>query len=72
MLGENGSIYLVVRIISVKLLTYLLGKKDFYKVIRRPKVTEIYGFQLQGTLNKSSSRRKPKFYVTRLKPPSRR
>jgi len=58
-------------IVPENLLKYLLGNKDFYKVIKRPKVTEIYGFQLQGTLNKSAVNKKPRFSVTRVKLPSR-
>lgn len=53
------------------LLSYLIGNKDFYKVIKRPKKTEIYGFNFYGTLNKSADKVKPNFKVTRLKLPSR-
>lgn len=53
------------------LLNYLLGNKDFYKVIKRPGKTEIYGFNLNGSLNKSAKKIKPAIKVTHLKLPSR-
>lgn len=62
---ENSSIA------SVNLLNYLIGNKDFYKVIKRAGKIEIYGFNLHGTLNKPSEKVKPKFKVNRLKLPSR-
>lgn len=58
-------------IASSNLLNYLIGNKDFYKVIKRSNKTEIYGFNLNGTLNKSSEKIKPKFKVNRLKLPTR-
>ncbi len=53
------------------LLKYLIGNKDFYKVIKRPNKTEIYGFHLHGTLNKPADKVKPKFKVNRVKLPTR-
>lgn len=58
-------------IVPSALLRYLIGGKDFYKVIKRPNKTEIYGFHLHGTLNKASKKIKPKFKVNRLKLPTR-
>ncbi len=58
-------------IVPAKLLNYLIGNKDFYKVIKRANKSEIYGFNLHGTLNKTASKIKPKFKVTKLKFPSR-
>jgi hypothetical protein len=58
-------------IVPSALLQYLIGNKDFYKVIKRPHKTEIYGFHLYGTLNKSAEKIKPKFKVNRLKLPTR-
>lgn len=57
--------------VPANLLSYLIGNKDFYKVIKRSSKTEIYGFNLYGTLNKSADKIKPKFKVTRLKLPTR-
>lgn len=53
------------------LLKYLIGNQDFYKVIKRPHKTEIYAFNLHGTLNKTAEKVKPKFKVNRLKLPTR-
>jgi hypothetical protein len=53
------------------LLRYLIGHKDFYKVIKRSNKTEIYAFNLYGTLNKAAEKVKPKFKVNRLKLPTR-
>jgi hypothetical protein len=58
-------------IVPSALLNYLIGNQDFYKVIKRPNKTEIYGFHLHGTLNKSAERVRPKFKVNRLKLPTR-
>lgn len=53
------------------LLRYLIGKKDFYKVIKRSGKTEIYGFHFNNTLNRSAEMVKPKFKVPKLKLPTR-
>ncbi|MFT3748822.1 MAG: HaeIII family restriction endonuclease [Agriterribacter sp.] len=58
-------------IVPQNLLRYLIGNNDFYKVIKRKNKTEIYGFHLYGTLNKSTSSRKATFKVPRLKLPTR-
>ncbi|MSU44963.1 HaeIII family restriction endonuclease [Candidatus Nomurabacteria bacterium] len=36
---------------SRNLVSYLVGNKDFYKVIKRKNVVEIYAYNLYGTLN---------------------
>lgn len=58
-------------IVPSKLLKYLIGNKDYYKVIKRNKKTEIYGFNFYGTLNKSINYLKPIFRVSQLKLPKR-
>lgn len=58
-------------LVPANLLKYLIGNKDFYKVIKRPNKTEIYGFHLYGTLNKSADKVKPKFKVNKVKLPTR-
>lgn len=58
-------------VVPSNLLSYLIGNKDFYKVIKRSGKTEIYGFNLYGTLNKSIEKLKPTFKVARLKLPTR-
>jgi hypothetical protein len=57
--------------VPASLLKYLIGNKDFYKVIKKGRKTEIYGFNLNGTLNSSSKNSKSIFKVNRLKLPSR-
>lgn len=42
--------------IASKLVTYLIGIKDFYKVIVRPEVVELQGFNLGGTLAVTKTR----------------
>lgn len=58
-------------IVPENLLKYLIGNKDFYKVIKQSNRTEVYGFNLQGTLNKSFEHIKPKSKVPKLKFPTR-
>ncbi len=51
--------------IPKKLVEYLLGKFDFYKIISMDKkrTTQIQTFNLRGTLNKASKTEKPKAIV---------
>lgn len=58
-------------IVPSRLLEYLLGNKDFYKVIKKTHKTEILGFNLHGTLNQSVGKTKPLHKVSKLKLPSR-
>jgi hypothetical protein len=51
------------------LVHYLVGNKDFYKVVKRPKFVEIQAFNLNGTMNLSSAVKKPYNKVARLKLP---
>lgn len=54
-----------------KLVSYLVGKNDFYKLIKSKNKLEIQAFNMYGTLNKAFEKIKPKATVTRLKLPSR-
>ena len=56
-----------------KLVEYLLGEFDFYKVISidSKKITQIQTYNLRGTLNKSSKREKPKTIIPIAKLPTR-
>jgi len=54
-----------------KLLLYLIGNNDFYKVIKKKNKIEINAFNLNGTLNKSFHKIKSSYSVNRLKMPSR-
>nr|WP_231624064.1 HaeIII family restriction endonuclease [Methanobrevibacter arboriphilus] len=60
-------------IIPSKMVEYLLGHFDFYKVIGidSKKVTEIQTFNLRGTLNKSSKQQKPEITIPTSNLPSR-
>lgn len=56
--------------IAQTLANYLIGNYDFYKVIRKARVVEIYGFNLHGTLGKQSKQTRSSSTITRLKLPS--
>jgi len=58
--------------IPQRLIQYLIGKKDFYKVITddRRRVTRVDGINLSGTLNRPSAGKRSVVNVARLKLPS--
>lgn len=58
-------------IVSQKLVEYLIGNKDFYKVIKSTKGVEIQAYNLHGTLNQSFKKVQPKAKATKLKLPDR-
>lgn len=58
-------------IVAERLIEYLIGNQDFYKVIKGSKKVEIQAYNLHGTLNLSFESVKPKFRVPRLKLPNR-
>ncbi|NLL07207.1 MAG: HaeIII family restriction endonuclease [Clostridiaceae bacterium] len=60
-------------IIPSRLLCYVLGKNDFYKVITydRRKATQVQCFNLYATLNKSSGVSRPLVNVPKLTMPTR-
>lgn len=55
-----------------KLLNYLLGRNDFYKVIKHTKerTTEVKPFNIYGTLGLSTKVQKEIYKITRLKMPT--
>lgn len=57
--------------VAGKLIEYLIGKQDFYKVIKGSKKVEIQAYNLHGTLNLGSKDVKPKAKIPRLKIPNR-
>ncbi len=59
--------------IPSKLLEYLLGRNDFYKVISRSdkRMTQIQAFSLHGTLNHSVNNIKPQQKIKQLRLPSK-
>lgn len=52
------------------LTSYLIGRNDFYKVIKRAKVVEILGFNLNGTLGKRAGPHAPITPVRQLALPT--
>ena len=56
-----------------RLLRYLLGSNDFYKIIAdtQKKVTHIQAFNLDGTLNRKAGTVRPETRIQQLKMPSR-
>ena len=58
-------------IVAQRLVEYLIGNKDFYKVIKGKNSVEIQAYNLHGTLNQSFQTIKPKAKVNKLKLPTR-
>lgn len=58
-------------IVSERLIEYLIGNKDFYKVIKGYNKVEIQAYNLHGTLNLPFESIKPKAKVPKLKLPTR-
>ncbi len=57
--------------VAERLIEYLIGNKDFYKVIKGSNKVEIQAYNLHGTLNLPYEAVKPKAKVPKLKLPSR-
>lgn len=57
--------------IPYRLLGYLLGRKDFYKIMKYDKYVNIQGYNRSGTLDMPSSLRCAQNRIPRLKSPSR-
>lgn len=57
--------------VAKRLIEYLVGNKDFYKVIKRVKRVEIQAYTLYGTLSSAFETIKPKNKVTKVKLPNR-
>lgn len=58
-------------LVASKLIEYLIGTKDFYKVIKQKDKVEIQAYNLHGTLNQAIGKHKPKAKITPLKLPKR-
>lgn len=58
-------------VVAEKLIEYLIGNQDFYKVIKGSNNVEIQAYNLHGTLNLSFENIKPKAKVPKLKLPNR-
>lgn len=60
-----------VGIVAQRLIEYLIGKQDFYKVIKGKNKVEIQAYNLHGTLNLPFENIKPKAKIQKLKLPNR-
>ncbi len=58
-------------VVAEKLIEYLIGNQDFYKVIKGSNKVEIQAYNLHGTLNLPFENVKPKAKVPKLKLPNR-
>lgn len=58
-------------IIAERLIEYLIGRQDFYKVIKGKNKVEIQAYNLRGTLNLPFENIKPKAKIQKLKLPNR-
>lgn len=58
-------------IVAQKLVEYLIGNQDFYKVIKGKNKVEIQAYNLHGTLNVAFKDVKPKLKIQKLKLPNR-
>lgn len=58
-------------IVAQRLVEYLVGNHDFYKVIKGKNKVEIQAYNLHGTLNMPIENIKPKLRIQRLKMPNR-
>lgn len=58
-------------IVPQKLIEYLIGNKDFYKVIKTDKGVEIQAYNLHGTLGLPYGEIKSKAHINKLKLPDR-
>lgn len=58
-------------IVAERLIGYLVGRQDFYKVIKGKNKVEIQAYNLHGTLNLPFENIKPKAKIPKLKLPSR-
>ena len=52
--------------IPQSLTSYLIGRFDFYKVMKRPRVVEILAFNIHGTLGRSIGGNRPVTPISRL------
>ncbi|QFZ53674.1 HaeIII family restriction endonuclease [Oceanihabitans sp. IOP_32] len=58
-------------LVAENLVQYLIGNRDFYKVIKGKKKVEIQAYNLHGTLNLPFEKVKPKAKIPKLKLPTR-
>lgn len=59
------------KLVAANLIQYLIGRNDFYKIIKGKKKVEIQGYNLHGTLSLPFEKIKPKAKIEKLKLPTR-
>jgi hypothetical protein len=57
-------------LVASQLIQYLVGTKDFYKVIKKKKLLEIQAYNFKGSLNKSFETINPKFKIPIIELPT--
>lgn len=57
--------------VASKLVEYLVGNKDFYKVIKKNNTIEIHAYNLNGTLNLSFKENEPKYRTPKIPLPTK-
>jgi len=58
-------------IVAKNLVAYLVGNKDFYKVIKRKNSIEIHAYNLNGTLNLAFKDIEPKYKTPKVSLPTK-
>lgn len=58
-------------VVAKNLVSYLVGSKDFYKVIKGKNKVDIYAYNLNGTLNLPFKEVQPKFETPKLSLPTK-
>ncbi len=54
-----------------QILRYLIGRRDFYKIVKVNGYTSFQAFHFNGTLNRNYKSTKPTIKLSRLKSPTR-
>ena len=57
--------------VPTRLLEYLLGQNDFYKIMKLDQIVKIQGYNLHGTLNKAANKETPTRQISQLGLPTR-
>ncbi len=57
--------------VAGNLIAYLVGNKDFYKVVKSKNIVEIYAYNLNGTLNLPFKKIKPKHKTSKIALPTK-
>jgi ribosome-associated toxin RatA of RatAB toxin-antitoxin module len=59
------------KIAAANLVGYLVGNKDFYKVIKRKNIIEIHAYNIKGTLNLPFKKIQPKYITPKVALPTK-